>query len=144
MARGVRGKRINVAKVAAEIELKMIAEAKRPRNEIQMKTKATTENVATYWRDVAWPASALRGRWPDHPYETGGYRESIAVEQDRDAGGRFLSAFKVISRHPDANFIEFGTGDDKPGSRSPWGPFTPTPAFHPAGSTALFFRGTAP
>lgn len=31
-----------------------------------------------------------------------------------------------------SHFIEYGTGPDKPGSKSPFGPDTPTPEFAPA------------
>lgn len=81
---------------------------------------------------------------PDHPYSKGGFIESIRVRQSRDDKGRFISAFEVYSDHPNANFIEFGTGPDKPGSRSPWGPNTPTPEFAPFAKAAFHFGGTAP
>lgn len=137
-------RRINRQQLGHEIQLKMETESRRPRSEVKLKTKAEAEKVATYWRDVAWPLSTGNHGPGVHPYDTGEYRESIGVEQGRDVLGRFLAEFIVITRHKDATFIEFGTGVDKPGSRSPWGPNTPTPEFAPAARTAHFFKGTAP
>jgi hypothetical protein len=150
-------RRINRSKLSNEIMLKMELDSRRPKSEVALQTKKEAELVAAYWRDVAWPTSigTPPAKMPNHGYETGSYRESIHVEQLRDAKGRFtggrrgvsgrrLPAFQVITRHPNANFIEFGTGVDKPGSRSPWGPRTPTPEFAPAAKTAHFFKGTAP
>lgn len=138
---------IDRQKVQHEIELKIRAE-----RSIKWRTKAFAEEVAAYWRDVAWPEAigvppAKIG--PGHPYQTGRYRDSIKVVQDRvpggrREGGRYLSAWKVVATSFDANFIEYGTGPDKPGSKSPWGPYTPTPEFAPAARTAHHFRGTAP
>jgi uncharacterized protein (TIGR02266 family) len=42
----------------------------------------------------------------------------------------------VSTDNEHAGFIEYGTGPDNPGSRSPWGPNTPTPEFAPAAVTA--------
>lgn len=134
-------RRISRSKVAHEISLKMELDSRRPGSEVKLKTKEEAEKVAVYWRDIAWPASAAKGQWPGHPYETYDYRESIKVEQNRNRlSGRFLAGFTVITRAFNANFIEFGTGPDKPGSHSPWGPDTPTPEFGPAGMTEHFFR----
>jgi hypothetical protein len=134
---------IDIGKLGREIELKIRAE-----RSVKWRTKAFAEEVAQYWKHVAWPESAARGQWPDHPYETGEYANSIHVRQQRRGkgkfGGRFLAGFEVIADSPNANFIEFGTGVDKPGSRSPWGPNTPTPEFGPAAITAHHYRGTAP
>lgn len=130
---------IDRAKVRNEIKLKI-----EHAPEVKIKTRLFAEEVAAYWRDVAWPTAVGSVSGAGHPYETGRYRESITVKQNRTSLGRFAVGFTVVSDDPNANFIEFGTGPDKPGSRSPWGPFTPTPPYHPAGSTALHFRGTAP
>ena len=83
------------------------------------------------------------------PYATGDYAKSIKIKQERVRsgrrfGGRYLSEYRVYSDHPNANFLEYGTGVDKPGSRSPWGPNTPTPEFAPFGRAAHHFGGTAP
>jgi hypothetical protein len=76
-------------------------------------------------------------------------RQAISSSRSRfgraaDGLGRFLAAWEVYSDHENANFIEYGTGPDKPGSRSPWGPNTPTPEFAPFGKAAHRFGGTAP
>jgi hypothetical protein len=110
--------------------------------EVQIKTKAFAEEVRAWWADVEAPKPG-----PDHPYSQGGptgYAESIKVLQNRDAKGQYAAGWTVETKHRNANFIEEGTGIDKPGSKSPWGPFTPTPPFHPAAKTAIHFRGTAP
>lgn len=122
-----------------EISLKMSQDP-----EVRIKTKAFAMEVAAYWRDVAWPTAVGAKTGAGHPYETGRYRDSIKVVQNRGARGRFAAGFTVISRDPNAGFIEFGTGYDKPGSRSPWGPLTPTPEYAPAGRTAHHFGGMAP
>lgn len=131
--------RIDRVKLRHEIRLKIEQDSRKPGSEVKRATKREAEEVAAWWRDVEAPSPG-----PAHPYSTGDYRESIHVEQNRDVRGRFLAGFTVITRHPNAGFIEFGTGPDKPGSRSPWGPNTPTPEFAPAGKTAHHFRGTAP
>jgi hypothetical protein len=135
---------VDRVKLGREISAKIRAE-----RSVKWRTKAFAEEVAAYWRDVAWPESAVAGQWPDHPYDTGNYRDSIKVRQQRapkgakgGIGGRFLSAFEVYSDSDNANFIEYGTGPDKPGSRSPWGPWTPTPEFAPAARTAHHYGGT--
>lgn len=108
-------------------------------------TKRVAEQVRDYWANVAWPEVGVKGKHAFHFYETGGYRESIKVKQNRSPRtGRFKKFWTVYTNHHDANFIEFGTKRDKPGSRSPWGPYTPTPEFAPAALTAIRFRGTAP
>lgn len=112
--------------------------------EVKIKTKAYAEEVAAYWRDVAWPTAVGSKTGAGHPYETGRYRDSIKVEQNRTSLGRFAAGFTVITRDPNAGFIEYGTGRDKPGSRSPWGPFTETPEYAPAARTAHHFHGTSP
>jgi hypothetical protein len=112
---------------------------------IPSRTRKFADEVAAYWKNVAWPTAigtppAVSG--PGHFYETGTYRDSIHVERKRKRFG--MPHYAVVSNDPNANFIEFGTGPDKPGSRSPWGPYTPTPEFAPAGKTAFHFGGTAP
>lgn len=129
--------KIDRNEIRKEIELKINEDP-----EVKIKTKAFAEEVRDWWANVEAPKPG-----PDHPYSQGGptgYGESIKVRQNRDQSGRYAAGFDVYSNHPNANFIEEGTGPDKPGSKSPWGPFTPTPAFHPAAKTAIHFRGTAP
>lgn len=131
--------RIDRTKLANEISLKI-----RGDKEVHTRTKMFAKQVAAHWANVAWPASVGNYGPGVHPYETGSYRDSIKVRQSRDVRGRFVSGFEAYSDHPNANFIEFGTGPDKPGSKSPYGPNTPTPEFAPAARTAIHFRGTAP
>lgn len=131
--------RIDRTKLAHEIRLKVGED-----NEIPVRTKMFAKQVAAYWANVAWPMSAGNHGPGVHPYETGDYRDSIKIRRNRDARGRFAAGWTVYSDDPNANFIEFGTGPDKPGSNSAWGPNTPTPEFAPAGITAHHFRGTAP
>jgi hypothetical protein len=129
-------------KIAREIIAKISRD-----DEPRRGAKKLAEEVKQYIQTVTAPRPG-----PDHPYSQGGpgsYVESIKVSQDRIpkgeiGAGRFLSTFTVSSDHPNANFIEFGTGPDKPGSRSPWGPNTPTPEFAPFGRAAHHFGGTAP
>lgn len=150
-------RRINRSKTTEEVMLKMELDSRRPNSEVTLQTKKEAEAVAAWWRDVEWPNSVgvPPAKMPDHGYETGSYRESIHVEQLRDARGRFtggrrglsgrrMPAFQVITRHPNAIFIEYGTGIDHPNTHSSWGRFTPTPEFAPAFKTAMHFRGTAP
>ena len=131
--------RIDRRKIAHEISLKIKRDPEIPR-----RTKQVAEEVARYWANVAWPTSVGNYGPGVHPYETGGYRESIGVRQPRSRLGRFIAGWEAFSDHPRANFIEFGTGDDKPGSKSPWGPYTKTPEFAPAARTAHHFGGTSP
>ena len=79
---------------------------------------------------------------PNHPFETGRYREAIHVERKRKRFG--MPRYAVVNDDPNANFIEYGTGPDKPGSQSPWGSDTPIPEYAPAAKTAHHFHGTAP
>lgn len=81
---------------------------------------------------------------PPHTYEHGDYRDSIHAEKRRE---RFLNKgwwphWWVGSNHPQAHMLEYGTLPDRPGSRSPWGPNTPTPEFAIFAKTAHHFRGT--
>lgn len=131
--------KISREEIAAEIKLKVDKDP-----EVDEKTKAFAIEVRDYWRYTAWPQSTGNHGPGVHPYDTHAYQESIQVKQNRDTSGRFAAGYSVFSDSPHANFIEYGTGPDKPGSRSPWGPNTPTPAFHPAAKTAIFYGGTAP
>jgi len=128
--------RVNRTQLRNEIRLGLNGD-----NEVKVRTKRVAQQVQRHWRDVAWPASAVEGRHGGlHPYDTGAYRESIKIRRNRGGLGRFIAGWQIYSDSPNAVFIEFGTGPDKPGSRSPWGPFTPTPEFAPAGKTELYFK----
>lgn len=129
---------VDRVKLGREIELKIRAE-----KSVKWRTKAFAEEVATYLKTVAWPTATGSVTGPGHPYETGAFVESIEVVQNRNRLGRFLAGFTVQSNSPNANFIEYGTDIDKPGSKSPWGPNTPTPEYAPFARTAHHFGGTA-
>jgi hypothetical protein len=128
-------------KLSREIRLKISRD-----KTVKIRTKKFAEEVRDYWANVAWPESGFdtpSRTGPGHPYETGGYKNSINVRQGRSRLGRFLATFEVYSDHPNANFIEYGTDPDTR-TGSPWGMDTPTPEYAPAGKTAHHFKGTAP
>lgn len=120
---------IDSAKLGNEIWL----EIRRDRV-IRFRSKAFADEVRAWWADVEAPRPG-----PEHPYATGEYAESIHVERRRDRFG--LPHYWVGTRHANANFIEFGTGPDRPGSNSSFGPNTPTPEMAPAAKTATHFEG---
>ncbi|MBF4194669.1 hypothetical protein [Mycolicibacterium phlei] len=72
-----------------------------------------------------------------HPYQTGNYKAHIKKKRVTLAtrlgfGKLYRSGLPIGQVYNDsrvAHWIEYGTGPDKPGSRSPWGPNTPTPEF---------------
>lgn len=134
---------IELEKLTHEIMAKMSRD-----NEPKVKTRAFADEVAAYAKDVAWPtATGSVHSPPNHPWSHGGpgsYEEAFGVRQNRTPAGRFTFGFTVYNNHPNANFIEFGTNIDKPGSRSPWGPNTPTPEYGVFARTAHHFGGTAP
>jgi hypothetical protein len=117
--------------------------------EVHHKTKEFANEVKDYWVEFEAPApwnvrpETVVGHGDDWPYTTGEYALSIKVKQGRDARGRFISSWDVYTHSPIAHFIEYGTAPDYPGSRSPWGPNTPTYEYAPAARTAHFFGGTA-
>lgn len=125
--------RIDRIKLGREIRLKLENE-----RTIPLRTKRLAEEVRDHWANVEAPRPG-----PDHPYSEGGagsYSESIKVSRERKRFG--MPRYEVGTDHPNANFIEYGTGPDKPGSKSPFGPDTPTPEFAPAANTAFHFGGT--
>src|SRR6478752_7313925 len=101
--------RIDRSKVRREIRLGIEEDSRKADSEVNRGTKREAEEVCAWWKEVEAPSPG-----PDHPYSKGGYKESIHVRQARDPLGRFLAHFIVVSNHPNANFIEFGTGPDKP------------------------------
>jgi hypothetical protein len=126
-------------KLGREIRLKISRD-----KTVRIKTRAFAEEVRDHWKYKEAPAPWNILPTKTGPYATGDYANSIKIRQGRSRLGRFLASFEVYSDHPNANFIEYGTGPDKPGSRSPWGPDTPTPEHAPAAKTAHHFKGTAP
>jgi hypothetical protein len=119
-------------KLGREIRLKISRD-----KTVKPRTRKFAEEVRDHLVNVEWASRP-------HPYATGDFADSVKVRQGRSRLGRFLATFEVYSDHPNANFIEYGTGPDKPGSRSPWGPNTPTPEMAPFGNTAHHFKGTSP
>lgn len=77
-----------------------------------------------------------------HPYQTGDYKAHIKKKMPKKY--KWIKTFlkkgipigAVYNDSDVAHFIEYGTGPDKPGSRSPWGPRTPTDEFAPMRRTA--------
>ena len=85
------------------------------------------------------------GDWPQTP-TTGAYRAAWHKERAvgrKLTGGRWLPQYTVVNDDPKAVFIEYGTGPDKPDSKSTWGPNTPTPEFAIARRTAAIWGGHA-
>ncbi|AIY32379.1 hypothetical protein PORCELAIN_25 [Mycobacterium phage Porcelain] len=97
-------------------------------------------DVERTWHDV-WDVSMLgvlaQQTGVPHPYQTGDYKAHIkkkkltAMQKLRIKkflkGGMPIGL--VYNNDEKAHWIEYGTKRDRPGSRSPWGPNTPTPAF---------------
>jgi hypothetical protein len=93
------------------------------------------------WR-IVWEASegeTLMAQMPGHPYQTGDYIAHIK-EEKRSLGQRLFPKWAkgdpipvgiVYNDSEVAHWLEYGTGPDKPGGHSPWGPDTPTPDFKP-------------
>jgi hypothetical protein len=107
--------------------------------EVRRKVGQFAEEVANTAKHI-WDETTLAISGPGHPYQTGDFRESIHAERRRDRGR--WPHWWVGSEHPHANMLEHGTGVDKPGSHSPWGPNTPTPEFAIFARTAFHYRGT--
>lgn len=79
----------------------------------------------------------------DRGYATGHFVESIQVRRIKRWWRKTMPNYEVYSTDPDlADMLEEGTGRDKPDSRSPWGPNTPTPAYFTFTKTAAHFAGT--
>lgn len=120
--------------------------------ELRRRTKEFIYECGETWRMV-WTTSMEGVRAKElgvpHPYETGDYLAHIKTKQLTWDESQFIrSALKagllVGAAYNDsrvAHFVEDGTSADKPGSRSPWGPNTPTPAFHCALRTAAIMGG---
>lgn len=115
--------------------------------DLRREAKRFIEDAADVWRMV-WDTS-MQGilaseTGAPHPYQTGDYRRHIKTTKLTWTQKLFIkqalrSGLLVGSVYNDsrvAGWVEKGTDVDKPGSRSPWGPNTPTPAFHIAERTA--------
>lgn len=76
-----------------------------------------------------------------HPYQTGDYIAHLKKRMPRKYQRikNFLkSGMPIGAVYNDSDvshFVEYGTDEDKPGSRSPWGPKTETPEFAPMRKT---------
>lgn len=85
----------------------------------------------------------------NHPYQTGDYKAHIKKKRITLAtrlgfNTRFFNGLPIGQVYNDsdvAHFIEYGTDSDNPGSRSPWGPNTPTPEFATMRKTWAKFLG---
>lgn len=84
-----------------------------------------------------------------HPYADGDYEQSVQKRQLSLRQRMFIKSTLmrgipigvVFSDDWKAHWVEWGTGPDKPGSHSPWGPDTPTPAFEPMTRTRRIMNG---
>lgn len=114
-------------------------------NEIGLKVSKDLEvrrKVGEFAHEVEATAKMIWDESGPHPYQTGAFRESIHTEKRRDRLGHWPHWW-VGSYHEHANMLENGTGPDKPGSHSPYGPNTPTPEFAIMARTAHHYLGTA-
>ncbi|MBB3752613.1 hypothetical protein FHT44_005125 [Mycolicibacterium sp. BK634] len=78
----------------------------------------------------------------DRGYATGHFVESIQIQRLRRWWRKTMPNWRIFSDDPKSHMLEDGTGDDAPGTHSPWGRFTPTPAYHTFAKTAFHFGGT--
>lgn len=92
---------------------------------------------------VVWNTSA-EGIPGNHPYQTGDYlahfkKRKLTLRQKlfiKSTVAKGIPIGLVYNDSDVAHWVEFGTKADKPGSKSPFGPDTPTPAFKVFGRTA--------
>lgn len=115
---------------------KEILEATNNNRELRRALRDFVEDTKATWIAV-WESSG------PHPYETGSYVSHIKEEKLSLTQKLFIKRSvkqglvgRVYNDSPIAHLIEYGTGPDRPGSHSPWGPDTPTPEFAPARKTA--------
>ena len=74
------------------------------------------------------------------PVDTGRAAASVVMEKRKDRNG--LPSWWIGSRLSYFHFLEKGTGADKAGSKSPFGPDTPTPEFAPFAKVVHRHGGT--
>jgi hypothetical protein len=92
------------------------------------------DDAEALWK-LLWEQSGTMTKSGHHEYETGDYVEHIKTNRIpyRKWAKKFLAEGipfgSVYNDSHIAEKIEYGTKVDKPGSRSPWGPNTPTPEF---------------
>jgi hypothetical protein len=107
---------------------------------IYQEIRAKSRRQAKVRQELDAEAEQVKAVWVSHsPVRTGNYAASITVVDRPDIDG--FPAKRIIARAWYAHLIEFGTGPDKPGSHSRFGPNTPTPAFAPRAKTAAEFGG---
>lgn len=91
----------------------------------------------------------VRGSTAGHPYSTGDYvahvkkkklplRQRLFIKRTLRQG---VPIGQVYNDSDIAHLVEYGSGSDKPDSRSPWGPKTPTPEFAPMRKTVALMNG---
>ena len=112
----------SLSEVQREIERKIRAAA-----EVKVKSKDFAEQIRDEIR-------------AETPVDTGHAAASVVAEKRKDRDG--LPAWWVGSRSSYFHFIEKGTGPDKEGSKSPFGPDTPTPEFAPVAKVVHRHGGT--
>jgi hypothetical protein len=107
------------------------------RSEIRRAARDFIDDIENMWHTV-WNASG------PHPYESGVYeshikKRDLTLRQKLFTKSSFRKGIPIGSVYNDADhshLVEYGTDADGPGSKSPWGPDTPTPAFKIAERTA--------
>lgn len=108
--------------IQREIELKIRKDA-----ELLRKSKDAAEQIRDEVR-------------AETPVRTGKAAASVHLEKRKDRDG--MPHWAVISRLWYFHFLEYGTGDDRPGTKSTFGPDTPTPEFAPFAKVARRHGGT--
>lgn len=116
--------------IQREIELKIRKDA-----EVRLKGKREAEQIRD---EIRAETPVLDSPAPDRVQ--GEAAASVHVEKRKDHNG--MPAWWVGSRLWYFHFLEYGTGPDKPGSKSPFGPDTPTPEFAPFAKVAHRHGGT--
>lgn len=116
------------------------------RRDIRRSLSRLVDDTYVTWHSV-WAAKTMgKQEGPfggNHSYSTGEYASHIGKKDLTVRQKLFIKStlrkgylFGVVYNDDDkAHFIEFGTKRDRPGSRSPWGPKTPTPEFRPMRDT---------
>jgi hypothetical protein len=130
-----------VSKLGNDIAREIQIEVKRDPDMLR-RAREAAEDIRDFTRSRTpgpGPGAAHADCVHEAPYATGDTRESIVLERRRARFG--MPHWWLISRHPNINLLEYGTGPDtKQGST--WGPNTPTPEFGMFAQTAMRYRGT--
>lgn len=119
-----------------------IFDALNKRRDIRRSLSRLVDDTYETWHTV-WAATRMgkqEGPFPgNHSYSTGEYashinKKDLTLRQKLFPKRAIAKGvlFGIVYNDDDkAHLIEFGTKRDRPGSRSPWGPKTPTPEFKP-------------